>query len=75
MRKTALVLAALAGLTLMGCASRGYYDEADYRVGNYHGHAPGDTYYSDQERWQRDHAYRGDDRYRDRYYDRYDDRY
>jgi len=75
MKKTVLLVAALGALALSGCAGRYYDADSDYRVSDYHGHAPGNTYYSDQERWDRDHAYRDDHGYRDRGYDRYDDRY
>lgn len=76
MKKTGLLLAALSALILMGCGG-GYYDQADYRVGNYHGHAPGNTYYSDQERWARDHDQRDYRDYRNGRdgRPRYDDRY
>jgi hypothetical protein len=71
MKKTALLVAALGALTLMGCAGR-YYD-ADP---GYYGPARGHGYYGDRERWDRDRAYRDDHRdYRDRYYGRYDGRY
>lgn len=69
MKKTGILLAALAGLALAGCAGR--YYENDYRDGYYHGYPPGDA-----DRYHRDH-YRDYDRYdRDRYdrnrdYDRY----
>lgn len=72
MKRTGLLFAALAGLTLMGCAGRYYDADSDYRVGGYHGHAPGYSYYGDRERWAREHG----DGYRDYDHDRYDrDRY
>ncbi|HVZ28164.1 MAG TPA: hypothetical protein VG798_05860 [Rhizomicrobium sp.] len=70
MKKTGILLAALAGLAMAGCAGRYYAD--DYRDGYYHGHPPGNAGWHDRDR------YRDTDRYdRDRYdRDRYDgDRY
>lgn len=64
MKKSGLLLAALAGLALAGCAGR-YYDDG-YRHGYYHGNPSGDWHDHDRYRDYRDDRY-GGDRYDDHY--------
>jgi hypothetical protein len=74
MKKTGLLLVALAGLSLAGCAGR-YYDD-DYRYNRYHGYSDGGGYWRDHDRDYRDRDYRDGRGYRDDGYRGYqDDRY
>jgi len=70
MKKTGLLLVALAGLSLAGCAGRYYGD--DYRYGHYRGYSDG-GYWRDHDRdYRDDRGYRDARGYRDGYHD---DRY
>lgn len=53
MKRIGVLLVALAGLTLAGCAGR-YYDDR-YRDGYYHGHPPAYGYDHDHYRDYRGH--------------------